>query len=173
MFHTSQLLFTFILCISSKIILNIHPHFTGRVTHPLTPSVHNSAVWYIGDYFIGIFTTSVSMLSWGDSKSDGPKLVPFLIWLENAEYWWTLGGFLFLPPLFRWFNLYLDLFFKENWNLNRETQNSHCSSQYSWTNDGGWNEGWVTSSEWNGLTCVWTGCLRRIHNTQRNEKFSL
>jgi hypothetical protein len=36
---------------------------------------------------------SPGVLSWGDSKSDGPKLVPFLIGLENAKYWWNPGGF--------------------------------------------------------------------------------
>jgi hypothetical protein len=32
----------------------------GKVTHPLTPSVCDTAVLYIGDYFIGIFTASIS-----------------------------------------------------------------------------------------------------------------
>jgi hypothetical protein len=30
-----------------------------------------------------------------------------------------------------WFELCLDRFFEENPYLNRETQNSHCNSQYS------------------------------------------
>ena len=42
-------------------------------------------------------------------------------------------------------------------------QNSHCNSQNSKISDGGWKEGWVTSSKWNGLTCVWTDFLMRIH----------
>jgi hypothetical protein len=49
---------------------------------------------------------------------DGLKLVPFLIGLENANGTLVVSNFDHL--CFRWFNLYLDPFFKGNLNLNRE-----------------------------------------------------
>ena len=40
-----------------------------------------------------------------------------------------------------WFDLCLDQFFEDNPYLNREMQNSHYNSKYSYIGDGGWDEG--------------------------------
>ena len=52
-----------------------------------------------------------------DSKSSGPKLIPFLIRQENSKYLWKTGSLKFDLLCFGWFNLYWDLFFEEIMNL--------------------------------------------------------
>ena len=49
----------------------------------------------------------------GDSKSGGPKLVPFLIRQETAKYSWETDSRKFDLLHFGWFNLHQDLFFEE------------------------------------------------------------
>jgi hypothetical protein len=63
---------------------------------------------------------------------------------------------------FGWSNLHLNPFFEEIPNLKREILNSHCSSQYEQIGGGHWEEGQVTSFQWDDLYIIWTSFQRRI-----------
>ena len=57
---------------------------------------------------------------WGDSKSGGPKLIPFLIRQEKTKYSWKACDVKLDLLRFGWFNLYQDPFFEGIVNLATE-----------------------------------------------------
>ena len=100
---------------------------------------------------------------WEDSKSGGPKLVPFLIRQENTKYSWKAGVLKFDPLHFGRFNLYQDPFFEEIMNLATELLYFAWAMCYAQNGDWGPGGGLEMFSDWDDLTCVWTGFSRRIH----------
>jgi len=99
----------------------------------------------------------------GDSKFGGPKLVPFLIRQENTKYSRKAGGLKFDPLRFGRFNLYQDPFFEEIMNLATELLYLAWAMCYAQNGNWGPGGGLEMFSDWDDLTCVWTGFSRRIH----------
>ena len=91
---------------------------------------------------------------WGDSKSGGPKLIPFLIRQENTKYLWKAGSLKFDLLWFRWFNLYQDPFFEEIMNLATELLYLAWAMCYTQNHDWGRGGGWVTFPDLFRSTCI-------------------
>jgi hypothetical protein len=69
----------------------------------------------------------------------------------------------FDPLCFGQFNLYQDPFFKEIMNLATELLYFAWAMCYAQNGDWGPGGGLEMFSDWDDLTCVWTGFSRRIH----------
>ena len=89
------------------------------------------------------------------NNESGHKIALFnLEHLSHPNQWWEhqerLGNILQMG----WFDLYMDLFFKENPDLKREIWNSHQITLYSCFKGNGWNWEQVICSKWDGSTCM-------------------
>ena len=91
---------------------------------------------------------------WGDSKSGGPKLIPFLIRQENTKYSQKAGGLKFDLLRFRRFNLYQDPFFEEIMNLAIELLYLAWAMCYTQNRDWGRGGGWVIFPDLLCSTCI-------------------
>ena len=84
--------------------------------------------------------------SWGDSKSGGPKLIPFLIRQENTKYLWK-AGVKFDLLCFGQFNLYQDPFFEGIVNL--ATELLYLAWNMCYIQNGDWGPGsWSGNVLW-------------------------
>ena len=91
---------------------------------------------------------------WGDSKSGGPKLIPFLIRQENTKYSRKAGDMKFDLLRFGWFNLYQDPFFERIVNLAMELLYLAQDMCYIQNGDWGPGEGQEMFSDYDGSTFV-------------------